>query len=57
MSSKCKHSHISFIGVLHYRDYPEKCFKCSSCNMIITDYVTQDEMAYFKENNDIPFNL
>ena len=51
MSRRCRHNKLDFIGVLFHLDYPEKCFRCSSCGMLITDYLTNGEVTHYKSGN------
>ena len=57
MPKKCKHNRVSFIGMLHYREYPEKLFKCLDCETPITDFVTTKEYNEFKDKKIEELNL
>ncbi len=53
----CHHKNVTFQGILHHRQYPEKCFVCQDCQALITDYVTTQDMAYFHAHHTLPFSL
>jgi len=53
----CKHHNVSFLGILQYRTYPEKCFICNDCHTVITDYVTHMDMELYADKKEMLLNL
>lgn len=41
----CKHTDLKFIGIFEHTVYPEKCFICNNCGMVITDYLSKNEFS------------
>lgn len=44
MTNKCNHNDLDYLGILTYKDFPEKLYRCKKCTMTITDYATNKEL-------------